>query len=108
MNISFSGAAGAYANAAKALGGSATSQPKGLQAGTGSGGAFTQALENVGQDAIDSLKAGDKATLEAVTGKAQLSDVVTAVTNAEVTLQTVVAVRDKVIQAYQEILRMPI
>jgi len=34
--------------------------------------------------------------------------VVTAVTNAEVTLQTVVAVRDKVISAYQDILRMPV
>ena len=31
-----------------------------------------------------------------------------AVTNAEITLQTVVSIRDRVIQAYQEILRMPI
>jgi flagellar hook-basal body complex protein FliE len=34
--------------------------------------------------------------------------VVAAVTNAEVTLQTVLAVRDRVIQAYQDIIRMPI
>jgi flagellar hook-basal body complex protein FliE len=34
--------------------------------------------------------------------------VVTAVTNAELTLETVVAVRDRVVQAYQDILRMPI
>jgi flagellar hook-basal body complex protein FliE len=108
MNISFSGAAGAYANAAKALGGSATGMPSGIQPGAGSSSGFSQALESAGQQAIDSLKAGDQATLQAVTGKAQLADVVTAVTNAEVTLQTVVAVRDKVIQAYQEILRMPI
>jgi flagellar hook-basal body complex protein FliE len=35
-------------------------------------------------------------------------DVVTAVSNAEMTLQTVVAVRDRVLNAYQEIMRMPI
>jgi len=108
MNISFSGGAQAYANAAKALGGSATA-PKAVQpGGPGMAGGFSQALETAGQQAVDSLKAGDQAALEAVTGKAQLSDVVTAVSNAEVTLQTVVAVRDKVISAYQDILRMPI
>jgi flagellar hook-basal body complex protein FliE len=107
MNISFSSGAAAYANAARALGGTEGIRPSG-QSATGSTGAFSQALESAGQQAVDSLKTGDTATLEAVTGKAQLSDVVTAVTNAEVTLQTVVAVRDKVIQAYQEILRMPI
>ena len=35
-------------------------------------------------------------------------DVVTAVTNAEVTLETAMAVRDRMIAAYQEIIRMPI
>jgi flagellar hook-basal body complex protein FliE len=34
--------------------------------------------------------------------------VVTAVSNAEVTLQTVVAVRDRVVAAYLDILKMPI
>src|SRR5437899_1784253 len=52
--------------------------------------------------------AGEAASLNAVTGKADMSEVVTAVTNAEVALQTVTAVRDRVIQAYQDILRMPI
>jgi flagellar hook-basal body complex protein FliE len=45
---------------------------------------------------------------KAVTGEADLTDVVTAVTNAELTLQTVVSVRDRLISAYQEIMRMPI
>jgi flagellar hook-basal body complex protein FliE len=40
--------------------------------------------------------------------KAELVDVVTAVTQAEITLETVTAVRDKVISAYQDIMRMPI
>jgi flagellar hook-basal body complex protein FliE len=41
-------------------------------------------------------------------GKAELSDVIAAVSQAEVSLQTVVAVRDKVIAAYQDIMRMGI
>jgi len=45
---------------------------------------------------------------KALTGKVGLSDVITAVANAENALNTVVAVRDKVIGAYQEIIRMPI
>ena len=44
----------------------------------------------------------------AIQNKADLTEVVTAITNAEVTLQTVVAVRDRMISAYQQIMRMPI
>ena len=43
-----------------------------------------------------------------LSGKADVVDLVTAMNEAEMTLQTVVAVRDKVVQAYQEIMRMPI
>ena len=41
-------------------------------------------------------------------GKANLVDVVTAVAETEVTVNALVSVRDKVIQAYEEIMRMPI
>ena len=44
----------------------------------------------------------------ALTKETSLVDIVTAVTNAEVALETAVAVRDRVIAAYQEIIRMPI
>ena len=44
----------------------------------------------------------------AVQGQGSLIDVVTAVSSAEASLETVIAVRDQVIQAYQEIMRMPI
>jgi flagellar hook-basal body complex protein FliE len=43
-----------------------------------------------------------------VQGKADLVDVVTAVSSAEASLETVMAIRDQVINAYQEIMRMPI
>mgnify|MGYP006194452713 CR=1 FL=1 len=54
------------------------------------------------------IKAGEAATLQALTGKPDMTQVVTAVSNAEVTLQAAVAVRDKVIQAYLDVIRMPI
>lgn len=41
-------------------------------------------------------------------GKAELIDAVTAVSSAETQLQSVIAIRDQVISAYQEIMRMPI
>ena len=43
-----------------------------------------------------------------ITGKADIVDVVNAVNQAELTLNTVVAVRDKVVAAYQSIMNMPI
>ena len=47
-------------------------------------------------------------TAQAVLGNASLTEIVESVTAAELTLQTVVAVRDKMLQAYQDIMRMPI
>lgn len=44
----------------------------------------------------------------ALAGKADVTDVVTAVSNAELSLNTVVAMRDRVISAYQDIIKMPI
>lgn len=54
------------------------------------------------------LAASEAASASALTGNADLTGLVTSVANAELMLQTVVNVRDKAIQAYQEILRMPI
>ncbi|MCX8500121.1 MAG: flagellar hook-basal body complex protein FliE [Alphaproteobacteria bacterium] len=69
---------------------------------------FTSLVESGLRNAIDSGKAAEAQSIQAVTGHAEIGDVVTAVANAELTLQTVVAVRDKVVAAYQEIMRMPI
>jgi flagellar hook-basal body complex protein FliE len=104
-NTSISNALSAYTNAAKAL----TGQNK------DDGGAIAAAGENFGdllkKAATDSVKSGaesEKQSMLATAGKANVTDVVTAVSAAEVTLQAVTAVRDKVVSAYQEILRMPI
>ena len=69
--------------------------------------AFGVLLEQVLADAVAAGKQGEAAATRAVAGHANLQEVVEAVHAAELTLQTVVAVRDRMIAAYQEIIRMP-
>ncbi|MEA2904776.1 MAG: flagellar hook-basal body complex protein FliE [Alphaproteobacteria bacterium] len=64
------------------------------------------------KDALGSvLEAGHKSDLQQqqmAAGKANIVDVVTAVSETEVAVEALVSVRDRVIQAYEEIMRMPI
>ena len=69
---------------------------------------FGDLIREAAQDSIETMRAGEKMSAKAVTGEADLTDVVEAVTSAELTLQTVVAVRDRMLTAYQEIMRMPV
>jgi flagellar hook-basal body complex protein FliE len=69
---------------------------------------FAAVLEQTLVDARDAGSRSEAASLQAIAGKASLQEVVEAINAAEVTLQTVVAVRDRMISAYQEIIRMPI
>jgi flagellar hook-basal body complex protein FliE len=71
-------------------------------------GSFADMVGRMVGQAVESGTKAEAVTAQAVAGEADLMDVVTAVTNAELTLQAVVAVRDRVINAYQEIMRMPI
>jgi flagellar hook-basal body complex protein FliE len=58
--------------------------------------------------AVESGRQSEQMSAQAIAGKADLNEVVSAVSNAEITLQTVIAIRDRMIQAYQEISQMPI
>lgn len=96
-----SAAAGIYANTQKGV--------QGIKiAGDDGGKTFGDLMLNAAKDSAAVMKQGEKMQADAVIGKADLTDVVQAVTNAELTLQTVVALRDKMLGAYQEIMRMPI
>jgi flagellar hook-basal body complex protein FliE len=72
------------------------------------GGDFLDLVKQAAESAVETGRAGEAASIKAVTGNAEVSDVVTAVANAEITLQTAMAIRDKVISAYQDITRMPL
>ncbi len=65
-------------------------------------------MSQVATNAIDTMKAGEAASISGVQGKASVQQVVEAVMSAEQTLQTAIAIRDKVVAAYQEIARMAI
>jgi flagellar hook-basal body complex protein FliE len=102
MTVSLNAALAAYRNAANALGKQGSEPAK-----TGAAD-FSSLVKDAIGTASDTMARGEKLSAQSVAGKAELTDVVTAVTSAELTLQTVVAVRDRVISAYQEIMRMPI
>jgi flagellar hook-basal body complex protein FliE len=69
---------------------------------------FEQALGQVVGSAIDTLKTGEAVAIQGVVGSAPPMKVVESVMAAQRSLQTVLAIRDKAVSAYQEIARMAI
>lgn len=72
------------------------------------GSDFASVLKDAAKSVVGTMKTSEQQSAAAIAGKADIREVVAAVANAEMTLDTVVTVRDKVINAYNEILRMPI
>lgn len=99
-------AAAAYQSIAQ-LGQTAVSSPAIAPADI-SGGNFSDFLSGAIKDSIGTIKQGEQAATAQVSGKSNIVDVVNSVNAAELTLDTVVAVRDKVVAAYQSIMNMPI
>ena len=67
------------------------------------GPSFGDMLKSATQTTIEAQKTSEKASADAVLGKADLTDVVNAVNNAEVTLNMFLSVRDKMMEAYNKI-----
>jgi flagellar hook-basal body complex protein FliE len=103
MADSITTALNAYAAAGKSLG------SPGLPArdGAAEGGGFADLLRQAAGNAVSTLQQAEQTSLAGVAGKAGITEVAAALANADTTLQTVVAVRDKVISAYQDIIKMP-
>lgn len=80
----------------------------GMDARATPGESFADLVRDMVTDAVDTAKVSEQVSADALTGKADVTEVVMAVNNAELSLQAVVGIRDKVIEAYQEIIRMPI
>jgi len=76
--------------------------------GTGTQMSFAQVMGDMAADMAGTLKLGEVKSFEAIQGKATTREVVDAVMNAEQTLQTAIAIRDKVVTAYLEVARMQI
>jgi flagellar hook-basal body complex protein FliE len=101
INPANANAIAAYSNTARAAVPNAELRPQ-------PGPTFSNLIETEAQQALSTSHMAEKTSIAGIAGKADLTDVVTAVSNAEMTLQTVVAVRDRVIGAYLDILKMPI
>ena len=74
----------------------------------GAGRDFSSFMKDATENSIETLKSGEAMGMKGITGNADLNDVVSAINSAESTLQLVTTIRDKMIQAYQEVMRMPI
>jgi len=105
VTIAPSAAAAAYQAIAKI---GAESAASGVAQGGAGASDFSQFLSQAMDNAVSTMKTGEQMAASQATGKADVVDVVNAINAAELSLDTVVAVRDKVISAYQNIMQMPI
>ena len=69
---------------------------------------FSQAMQEVGEATLSTLTKAESTAMDGMAGKADPHAVVGALAAAELALETAVSVRDKAVEAYQEILRMPV
>ncbi|HEY1935955.1 MAG TPA: flagellar hook-basal body complex protein FliE [Acetobacteraceae bacterium] len=72
------------------------------------GGGFGATLQRALDGAVQTGQDAENKAMQAISGEGNLTDVVTALSRAELALQTATAVRDRVVQAYQDIMKMPI
>jgi flagellar hook-basal body complex protein FliE len=80
----------------------------GSAATAGASPSFADVMGNMAAEMTSSLKQSEAASLQGIRGEANTREVVDAVMQAEQSLQTAIAIRDKVVSAYLEIARMPI
>lgn len=103
----FNAALSAYGNASKLVTQSARPQVD-QQAAAEQGNEFAKFLAQSVQGVVDAGKVSDQMSLDLVNGKANVVDVVTSIAQTEFAIESMVTVRDRVISAYEEIMRMPI
>ena len=105
----FNAATAAYGNASRLINQAAkpTTDLTALAA-PNAGNSFADMLAQQVQGVVNSGKTSDAMALDMVNGKANVVDMVTALSETEIAIQSMVTVRDRVISAYEEIMRMPI
>jgi flagellar hook-basal body complex protein FliE len=99
-------AAGAYAAVQKYSGLGSAGRASPIAGASGSD--FSAFLKGAVDSVAQSGKNAEAQALSVANGKADIVDVVTAVAESEAAMETLVAVRDRVISAYEDIMRMPI
>ncbi|NWK98931.1 flagellar hook-basal body complex protein FliE [Sphingobium lactosutens] len=108
MAIGTLDAAAAYGRSLKTLAPAIGESTAATEQHAGGGNSFGSMIETMVSDAAGSLRTAEAESAKQVAGKGDMIDVVTAIGAAETALDTVVAVRDRVVSAYSEIMRMQI
>jgi flagellar hook-basal body complex protein FliE len=85
-----------------------TANTSAAEASKAAGPSFIDVLKGTASDMFGELKNAETMSYDGITGKASTRDVVDAVMNADRSLQTAIAIRDKVVSAYLDITKMPI
>jgi flagellar hook-basal body complex protein FliE len=86
----------------------ATPNTIGAAAAPDAGVSFSEVMSQVAGDAVGALKTAEATSIEGLEGSAPVHKVVESIMSAQRSLQTVIAMRDKAVAAYQEISRMAI
>ncbi|NML74885.1 flagellar hook-basal body complex protein FliE [Rhizobium sp. S-51] len=87
---------------------SSSSSAIGTTPGTQTGVSFASVLGEMATGAVNNLKQAEATSFDGISGKANPREVVDAVLAAEQSLQTAIALRDKIVSAYLEITKMQI
>ncbi|AQS46946.1 flagellar biosynthesis protein [Thioclava nitratireducens] len=82
--------------------------PASAQEAKSAGQSFGDMLKSAAEDAVQTMRAADTTAQAGLTGQASTQQVVEATMALESTVKVTVAMRDKLVEAYQEIMRMPI
>ncbi|MBB3592507.1 flagellar hook-basal body complex protein FliE [Rhizobium sp. BK529] len=98
---------------ARALGGidtensaSSTTATSSAAAGASNGLSFASVMGNMATEAVNSLKGAENMSFAGIKGTASTREVVDSMLQAEQTLQTAIAIRDKVVSAFLEVTKM--
>ncbi len=102
MDVSAFNALKTYSSAQKAL------TPEGAKLTTPNDSEGDFNLSSVSENLVGTVAKSESAASAYMTGKADPHSVVEAIASAELAVETAVTLRNRVVEAYQELLRMPI
>lgn len=106
MAMNPTAAANAYTNVANLTDKTSTASPKPNI--PGDSGTFQELLMSAVSNVAETGRAAEAQAVDLAAGKTDIVNLVTAVAETELAMETVVTVRDRMISAYQDILNMPI
>lgn len=107
MSTPFNAASAAYGNVSRLISDQASGKLA-SPAAAAPGADFGQMLADQLSGLVETGQRSDQVAVDMINGKANVVDVVTALAETESAMETMVTVRDRVISAYEEIMRMPI